>query len=117
MMLNFHFQELYTEKEIIKQIEVLNASKSGTFMNIPTQKLKVAKNEIAKPLTLIWNEEILVNMKFPSKLKLADIIPLYKKLEAIYKQNYRPVSLLPVVSKIFEICKLCVIYKIKAIMP
>lgn len=58
--------------------------------------------ETAKPLTLIWNEEILVNMKFPSKLKLADIIPLYKKLEAIYKQNYRPVSLLPVVSKIFE---------------
>ena len=87
---------------MIKQIEVLNTKKSGTFMNIPTQKLKDAKEEIAKTLTLIWNEEILVNMKFPSKLKLADIIPLYKKLEAIYKQNYRPVSLLPVVSKIFE---------------
>ena len=91
-----------TEKEMIRQIEVLNTKKSGTFMNIPTQKLKDAKEEIAKPLTLIWNEEILGNMKFPSKLKLADIIPLYKKLEAIYKQNYRPVSLLPVVSKIFE---------------
>ena len=64
-----------TEKEMIKQIEVLNTKKSGTFMNIPTQKLKDAKEEIAKPLTLIWNEQILVNMKFPSKLKLADIIP------------------------------------------
>ena len=44
---------------MIKQIEVLNSKKSGTFMNIPTQKLKDAKEEIAKPLTLIWNEEIL----------------------------------------------------------
>ena len=41
-------------------------------------------------------------MKFPSKLKLADITPLHKKLETVYKKNYRPVSLLPVVSKIFE---------------
>ncbi len=44
----------------------------------------------------------MLQLKFPSKLKLADITPLYKKLEAIYKENFRPVSLLPVVSKIFE---------------
>ena len=35
-------------------------------------------------------------------MKVADITPLHKKLETIYKENYRPVSLLPVVSKIFE---------------
>ena len=41
-------------------------------------------------------------MKFSSQLKLADITPLHKKLETINKENYRPVSLLPVVSKLFE---------------
>ena len=35
-------------------------------------------------------------------MKLADITPLFKKLETVLKENYRPVSLLPVVSKIFE---------------
>ena len=50
---------------------------------------------------LIWNTEVVLNKKFPSKLKLADITPLHKKLEAVLKENYRPVSLLPVVSKIF----------------
>ena len=38
--------------------------------------------------------------KTPSKL--ADITPLHKKLENILKENYRPVTLLPVVSKISD---------------
>ena len=71
-------------------------------MNIPTNKLKEAKDQIAKPLAQIWNEEVILNKKFPSRLKLADITPLFKKLETVLKENYRPVSLLPVVSKIFE---------------
>ena len=41
-------------------------------------------------------------MMFASQLKLADIKPLHKKLATINKENYRPVSLLPVVSKLFE---------------
>ena len=43
-----------------------------------------------------------INKKFAVELKVADITPLHKKLETINKENYRPVSLLPVVSKIFE---------------
>ena len=85
----------------MKEIEVLNTKKAGTFMNIPTKKLKDAKEEIVKPLTQIWNNEILIKMKFPSKLKLADIIPLHKKLEKVYKKNYRPVSILSTLSTIF----------------
>ena len=87
---------------MLKQIERLNTKKSGTFKNIPTKILKDSKFEVAKPLMKIWNTEVVLNKKFPSRLKLADITPLYKKLEAVFKENYRPVSLLPVVSKIFE---------------
>ena len=67
--MHFSFTSV-TEKEMMKEIEVLNTKKSGTFMNIPTKKLKDAKEEIVKPLTQIWNNEILIKMKFPSKLKL-----------------------------------------------
>ena len=71
-------------------------------MNIPVSILKQVKEVAADPLTYIWNNEIINNKKFPAKLKLADITPLFKKLENVCKENYRPVSLLPLVSKIFE---------------
>ena len=46
--------------------------------------------------------EMIQGRKFANQLKLGDITPLHKKLENIFKENYRPVSLLPVVSKLFE---------------
>ena len=39
---------------------------------------------------------------FPETLKYADVVPIYKKEERSKKENYRPVSLLPIVSKLFE---------------
>ena len=50
----------------------------------------------------IWNKEIVQSKKFSRKLKLADISPIFKKLENILAENYRPVSILPSVSKVFE---------------
>ena len=91
-----------TEGDMEKEIGGLDAGKSGTFMNIPTKRLREVRGVAAGPLARIWNEEIVLGEKFPSKLKLADITPLFKKLENVCKENYRPVSLLPVVSKIFE---------------
>ena len=85
-----------------KEINKLNAKKSGTFMNIPVKRLKEVVDIVAQPLTDIWKFEVVLGKKFASQLKLADITPLHKKLETINKENYRPVSLLPVVSKLFE---------------
>ena len=39
---------------------------------------------------------------FPQELKLSEVIPVYKKLDPLQKENYRPVSLLPHVSKILR---------------
>ena len=39
---------------------------------------------------------------FPEKLKVARVIPLYKKEDDTLFTNYRPISLLPVISKVFE---------------
>ena len=46
--------------------------------------------------------EILRTGNFPDKLKLADITPVFKKNNPLEKENYRPVNVLPVVSKIFD---------------
>ena len=95
----------FTEVDVIEmtnEIKKLNVKKSGTFMNIPVKILKEAVDVVAQPLTDIWKYEIVSGRKFSSQLKLADITPLHKKLETTSKENYRPVSLLPVVSKLFE---------------
>ena len=52
-------------------------------------------------LTILINDSN-SNTKFPDPLKLADISPIYKKDDATNKENYRPVNILPSVSKIFE---------------
>ena len=98
---NFSFSPISTEV-IHSELKLLSTRKAIPYMNIPPKQLKEVIDIIDKPLQGIWNEEILINKKFPSKLKLADISPIYKKLETVKKGNYRPVSVLPVVSKIFE---------------
>ena len=40
--------------------------------------------------------------KYPTSLKIADVVPIHKKDEKTALKNYRPVSLIPIVSRIFE---------------
>ena len=91
-----------TVSEMISEIKNLDISKAGTFSNINAKQLKQVVDVIAEPLVQIWNKEVIEHKKFPSKLKYADITPIFKKLECVLKKNYRPVSILPVVSKIYE---------------
>jgi len=97
----FSFSPISTE-DIHSEMKLINTRKAIPYMNIPPKQLKEVVDIIDKPLQSIWNEEILKKLSFPSKLKLADVSPIHKKLETIKKGNYRPVSVLPVVSKIFE---------------
>ena len=55
-----------------------------------------------KVLQKIWNSEILGKKDFAQNLKLADITPAFKKKNPTLAENYRPVSVLPTVSKVFE---------------
>ena len=97
----FSFSKV-TGAVIDKELISLKTKMASTFLNIPVKHLKQVIDIISEPLVQIWNNEIIENEKFPAKLKCADISPIYKKLESIYEKNYRPVSILPVVSKIFE---------------
>ena len=75
---------------------------SGIFGNIPAKLLKEVSDICTPALNDIWNNEIITQKWFPNNLKLPDMIPLFKKEDASLLKNYRPVSVLPVVSKIYE---------------
>ena len=88
--------------DILKETTALNNKKNGTFGNIPTKLLKEVSDICAPALNDIWNNEIITQKYFPNNLKLADVTLVFKKEDASLLKNYRPVSVLPVVSKIYE---------------
>lgn len=53
-------------------------------------------------MTQIWNNEIISKKSFPKNLKLADLTPVIKKIDSTLAGNYRSVTVLPNVSKVFE---------------
>ena len=77
-----------------------NKSSSG-YDGISNKMLKYIKKEISKPLTLKINK-MLDSGIFPSGLKIEKILPIFKKGDVNSLNNYRPISLLPTISKIFE---------------
>ena len=92
-----------SEEEMVHEIMGLDSSKKVSG-SIPIKILKLAALESAPLLTNFLNEAIEESI-FPDELKLADIIPLHKKdstTDKADKANYRPISLLPTVSKVFE---------------
>ena len=70
----------------------------------PIALKKVVLGISAKFLHTIWNDYVLKlnDLKFHSELELADIAPAFKKEGSTLIENYRPISLLPIISKNFE---------------
>ena len=71
--------------------------------DIPIKILKQNSDIFSYILCHNFNNSLFSKV-FPSSLKKADITPVYKKGEKFLKNNYRPVSILPSVSKIYERC-------------
>ena len=97
---NFKF-EPYTIDDTTKLIASLKTKTSTGNDGISVQLLKVIAPGIVKPLTALLNQSLKTGI-FPNNLKLAKIIPLHKKESRELMDNYRPVSLLNALSKIFE---------------
>ena len=96
----FSFHEI-TEHEIWKEIPKLDGSKATPVGNIPVEMLKSTIDVHVSLLTKIINSSIR-NGCFPDELKAAEVTPIFKKNDNLDKENYRPVSVLPHVSKVFE---------------
>ena len=69
--------------------------------NLSMKLLKRIAPHITDPLRLIINQSLATGI-FPANLKVAKVLPLFKKGDEKLLDNYRPISLLPVLSKVFE---------------
>lgn len=89
------------EGEIIKAIKSLKNKKSQDIHGLSNILVKSCYKNILHPLKLIINQSFNQGI-FPDRLKIAKVQPIYKKGDRDKLENYRPISLLPVFSKIFE---------------
>ena len=94
------FLSATNEEEITMCTKLLNNGSPG-WDNISSKIIKTSCPLIIQPLTHIFNLSLSTGV-FPDELKIARIIPLFKSGDPQNFSNYRPVSVLPIQSKILE---------------
>ena len=88
-------------QEVLNLISQIKYSKACGPSSIPNKLLKNHKDIFSNLLTTLINKSF-IEGTFPELLKLANLIPIYKKKEKIFCNNYRPISLLSNLNKIYE---------------
>ena len=84
-----------------KELKLLSRQKFTGIDNLPPGLLKDCGSIISKPLCDIINLSIRSG-KFPSSWKVAKVTPIFKSGSRSLHENYRPISVLPMVSKLLE---------------
>ena len=87
--------------EVLEILLKLDIKKAADIYEISPKLIKFAAPAIYSNLTFIYNKSFQLG-KFPSKMKTAKIIPIHKGDSKMVASNYRPISLLPIFSKVFE---------------
>lgn len=87
--------------EVLNVIKNLNNSKAVGYDGINTKILKICAVTICQPLSYLINMS-LEEGTFPKSLKKSIVKPIHKKGDPTEMNNYRPVTLIPILSKVFE---------------
>ena len=95
---SFHFVTL---EETLKEVALLHDKKASQTSDIPVKIIKENRDLIVD-FTLLNFKNALSKSEYPANLKYADITPIFKKDDKTDKTNYRPISILPNFSKIYE---------------
>lgn len=97
---SFSFSQV-DEDFVRKRLNKINVKKATGIDGISPKLLSFAKPVILRPLTELINMSLSSSV-FPDQLKVAQVAPIHKKNSVLEKGNYRPVSVLPTISKNFE---------------
>lgn len=89
------------EEELGKIISTLKNKSSSGHDEVPLKLIKYVGKSLLKPLVHLINSSLITGI-FPNCLKISKVVPIYKKGERHEIGNYRPVSVLPSISKIYE---------------
>ena len=96
----FHFPKV-SEKTISDFLKELKTNKATGIDNLSDRFLKDGPKVFATPLAQIYYLSIKLST-VPDECKIAKLKPIYKKGKKTDPKNYRPISFLPVISKILE---------------
>ena len=87
--------------EISDILSSLDENKSHGPDKLSVKMIKLCGNELSLPLKIIFDNILLTGI-FPSSWKKANVTPIHKKNDKQIVTNYRPISLLPILSKVYE---------------
>ena len=100
VLTSFSFS-LVSKTNVLKHLSSLRTKNSAGVDGISVKLFKTLSPALINPLTLIINQSLVTGI-FPAKLKIAKVLPLFKKYDCAVMNNYRPISLLTATSKLFE---------------
>ena len=87
--------------QMISTYQRVGGGGGGGLGDIPAKLLKMCRSISSAPICDAYNNS-LSDKIFPEKLKNADITPVHQRHETTNKEKYRPVNILPIVSKLYE---------------
>ena len=97
---NFYFEYTFFD-QTLKELEKLDPKKTSQLDDIPLKVIKENEDIVAFFIHRNFSN-LLSSSTFPTALKYADVKPVFKKDDKTDTENYRPISILPTLSKLYE---------------